>query len=361
MRERYDDSIPSRWWFLVSIRFSSFALCECQRLISFSYYSSGSPVAFRAATTRLARLTKARVASVRYRLAPIHTFPSQILDIFVAYMSLLYPPPNSHYTSVPANRIVLVGDSAGGNLCLSLIRLLLELHRSLPSDASVFFHDRKTPLPSLPAGVATCSAWVDQPAIFPSWTTKGDYDIFRYLHPVLQPEQPADAIWPSSPPREHPYCRALTLDHELVSPAAVYDWTGAPPMWFACGAEERCIDSQRAVAGRAAKCGVSVVWNEYEGMPHEFPLLMGKLPQAGHYFGRCAEACLEFIKKQGVDGSGNRSKAIVVKMPDCREVETGTVEELERLSFEEVRRRMRKRNGERKIWTGPKAGGNAKI
>ena len=277
----------------------------------------------------------------------------------VAYTSLIHPPPSAYYKPASASKIVLAGDSAGGNLCLSLIKLLLELHRSSHSDCSILFHGHRVPLPPLPAGIAACSPYVDQSAIFPSWTTNGDSDIFAYLHPLLQPDQPADSVWPSHPPRAHPYCTALTLDHELVSPAAVYDWTGAPPMWFACGSEERCIDSQRAVASRAAGCGVSVTLSEYEGMPHEFALLLGKMPQARHCFERCADACRGFV--EGDTRTRGRSRRVLVKMPDCQEVEVGSVQELTGLSFEDIRRRMRERNEERKIWTGPQAGRSSRI
>ena len=57
--------------------------------------SFSCPAEYRAASTRLARVTKARVASVGYRLAPSHTFPAPILDVLLAYASLLYPPPGA--------------------------------------------------------------------------------------------------------------------------------------------------------------------------------------------------------------------------------------------------------------------------
>ena len=99
--------------------------------------------------------------------------------------------------------------------------------------------------------------------------------------------------------------------------------------------------------------------SEYEGMPHEFPLLMGRLPQAGHYFEKCAKACKGFLEADG--RRGERSRRVVIKMPDCIEVDKGNVQDIEGLGFEEVRRRMKKRNRERKVWTGPKVGGSAKI
>ena len=295
-------------------------------------------------------MTGARVASIRYRLSPKHTFPSPILDALVAYASLIHPAPGAHHKPVPANRIVLTGNSAGAQLCLALTKVLLELRRSGkdigPSNPYLTFHGQENPLP-LPAGIAICSGWHDQSQALPSWFSNAPNDIFLDLQPALHPGFPTDDIWPSKPPRETLYCAASVLDHELVSPAAVSDWTGAPPMWFACGSGERTIDSNKMVASQAARCGVSVAWTEYAGMPHEFVLMLGKLPQAIHCFRAWAEACSGFAR-----GSGIGSRAVVLQMPDCKELDIGNVKDLSQLSLEEVRRRMRKAKLEIPVWKG---------
>ena len=325
--------------------------CERTALTSRHSTSTGGPREYRAASTRLARRTNARVASIRYRLAPANTFPGPILDTLVAYASLLYPPPGSHHKPISADRVVLAGTSAGANLCFALIRCLLELRHETTEmmtrpDPTVHFNGREVSLP-LPAGIATCSGWFDQCDALPSWRDGGQNDILTVLQPALLPGYPSDHLWPSIPPREHPYCVAATLDHELVSPAAVRDWTGAPPMWFACGSEERGLDGVKVVASQAARCGVPVLWNEYAGMPHEFALLLSKLPQAKHCFEAWADACNRLVEDQVV-----RSRAVYLNMPNCAEVESGEVAELAPLPFDEVRRRMKMQNGERPVYTG---------
>ena len=324
--------------------------CDRTTLTTCHATSFGSPREYRAASTRLARRTNARVASIRYRLAPANTFPGPILDTLVAYASLLYPPPGAHHNPVSADRIVFAGTSAGANLCFALIRCLLELRRETKKmsrpDPTVHFHGREVSLP-LPAGIATCSGWCDQCDALPSWREGGQNDILTVLQPALLPGYPSDRLWPSKPPREHPYCVAATLDHELVSPAAVRDWTGAPPMWFACGSEERGLDGIKVVASQAAKCGVPVLWNEYAGMPHEFALLLSRLPQSKHCFEAWADAC-----KKLVEGQVARSRAVTLNMPDCAEVESGEVTELAPLPFDEVKRRMKMQNGQRPVYRG---------
>ena len=111
------------------------------------------PCTHRVPVSHLSKLTSAPVLSVRYRLAPQHPFPSAIVDALVAYFSLLAPPPGSLHDPVPAKKIVLSGDSAGGNLSLALLQTLLSLRRVCPT---VRFHGKEVPI-ELPAGVATIS------------------------------------------------------------------------------------------------------------------------------------------------------------------------------------------------------------
>lgn len=320
----------------------------------FTFYSFSSPAEFRAASVRLAKMTKARVASIRYRLAPNNSFPTPILDTLIAYANLIHPPHGATWSAVPADRIVITGNSSGANLGLGLIKFLLEWQRlsGQPVASIADFHGRAISLP-LPAGMATVSGWCDQCDALPSWHRNGEYDILGVLQPACMPGHPVDSIWPTNPPREHLYCAGMTLDHELVSPAAVRDWTGAPPMFFLCGSEERGIDGNRVVASQAAKSGVTVTWNEYEGMPHDFILIMAKLPQAKHAMALWARACVDFIASKTDGRTIARPSAIRLLMPDCKaKIDLGDPRDMSPLPFEEVRRKMREYNATRPVWTG---------
>jgi hypothetical protein len=107
------------------------------------------PSTHRAITSRLAKESNGRVCSVRYRLAPQAAFPSQLLDALMVYLSLIYPPPGSLHSAVPASNIVLAGDSAGGNLVFALLQLLLQLHRSSPNNSTphLLFHGSLVAVP----------------------------------------------------------------------------------------------------------------------------------------------------------------------------------------------------------------------
>ncbi|KAF7620762.1 Alpha/Beta hydrolase protein [Aspergillus flavus] len=296
-------------------------LQECNSELTILYAHGGglyfsSPAQYRASSIGLAKLTGARVASIKYRLTPSHTFPASILDILVAYASLLYPLAGAPYPAVPADQIILAGNSAGANITLGLMKLLLEVQKLPPSDAT--FDSMDSLLPSL-----------SQP-------------VLRY--------HPTHSIWPASPPREVPYCVAATLDHELVSPAAVEDWTGSPPMWFACGCEERGVNGNRVVASQAAKSGVTVIWNEYEGMPHEFPIFLSALPQTHLLLQLWAAACQAFAGGK-IGARELQSGAVRCLMPDCKPMVLGSPVGIAPLPFEEVRKRM-EYNATRPVWTG---------
>jgi hypothetical protein len=124
-------------------------------------------------------------------------------------------------------------------------------------------------------------------------------------------------------------------------------------MFFLCGSEERGIDGNRVVANQAAKSGVTVTWNEYEGMPHDFILIMAKLLQAKHAMALWARACVDFIASIKDGRTIARPSAIRLLMQDCKaKIDLGDPRDMSPLPFEEVRRKMREYNATRPVWTG---------
>ena len=105
--------------------------------------SVGNPVYCRPSTTRLAKLLKARVASISYRLAPQHTFPAALLDVLTSWLRLLYPGEHSVHDPVNPDMIVLAGDSAGGNLCLAMIQVILQMRKRQKTDRPRVWFDGK--------------------------------------------------------------------------------------------------------------------------------------------------------------------------------------------------------------------------
>lgn len=215
-----------------------------------------------------------------YRLAPRHIFPTALLDVLLAYLSLLAPPPGSHHAAIPASKIVLVADSVGCSLALALLQLLLHVKRS-GNQVGPMFHGRPVQL-DLPAGFAGHSGYCDMTVALPSERTMASKDIFleTLINPVNWALHQEPALnWPPTPPRHDYLCYGSALDHPLLSPLAVTNWEGAPPMWIAMG-DERPLDCMRVIAQRAHQAGVKVAFEWYREMPHNWIWLLTTFPSA---------------------------------------------------------------------------------
>lgn len=301
------------------------------------------PASHRQATSKYAHLTGGRVYSVRYRLAPQNPFPAALLDALVSYLSLLYPPPGALHESVKPSHIVFGGDSAGAHLSASLLQLLLQLRRSAPPGRAptVIFHGKEVELP-LPAGLALNSAWLDITRALPSIEENAKYD---YLPPPSQTANvrfPPCPIWPTEPPRAELYCEGSAMCHPLVSPLAAKSWEGSPPVFLCCG-EEMLADEGKVFAQRAARQGVTVVFEQYEAMPHCFALMLEGL-EGGKM---CIANYCKFISDVVRDPGSIKSEGhfIIAKRLDRKPVD---ITKLLELTDEDVTRLMEEAK-ERKI------------
>jgi acetyl esterase/lipase len=239
------------------------------------------PCTHRLSTTRLAQITGGRCFLPRYRLAPQQAFPTQLLDCLVSYLYLLYPPPGSLHTPVSPAKICFAGDSAGGNLCLALTQLILELQRQSNGKATVKWYGEDRELP-LPAGVAVNSPYVDVSRSLESEEANVVYD-YLPSPSQMRKKRPACAIWPANPPRQNMYCDDSQPLHPLVSPITAKNWKGAPPMYLATG-EECLTDGDVFIAKYLQQQGVKLIFEQFEAMPHCFAMIMPQLPQAKRYY-----------------------------------------------------------------------------
>jgi acetyl esterase/lipase len=318
---------------------------ETKSKVTLLYFHGGAmylldPATSRPLTGRLAKETGGRVFSVRYRLSPQGPFPSALLDCFTAYLSLLSPPPGSFHAPIPASEIVFGGDSAGGTCCTALLQLLLQIHRSTPAGQtpSVRFHGKDVEIP-LPAGVALASPWLDITRSLPSIEGGVTYD---YLPPPSQTdarEFPKDeGVWPANPPRADFYCEASALMHPLVSPLIAKDWSKSPPLFFSVG-DEMLRDEDAVMAQSAVAQGVTVVWRDFEAMPHCFAMLLESNPSSAVHFSEYAQFCKEVVE----GGSAKmESSAVAIKAKTCERSDMDVRSGLTQIRFEEVQGYMQK-------------------
>ena len=274
------------------------------------------PATHRPVCSMLGKLTGGRCLSVRYRLAPRYPFPAALLDCLLAYLCLLSPPPGSYHQAVPASRIVFAGDSAGGTLSFSLLQLILQIQRTGASGniPTIRFHGKDVPL-HLPAGVATSSPWTDLTMSMPSVTENAKWD---YLPPPkkesMRSQFPACELWPTEPTREDLYCEISMLIHPIASPIAAQssDWKGACPVFILCG-QELLTDESRILSRRLAREGVPVELEEYESMPHCWPMVLRGTEVSRKSFAAWADFISRAAKGEKVETRGRVTEALTLR------------------------------------------------
>jgi acetyl esterase/lipase len=271
------------------------------------------PASYTGIVTRLAQMTGGHCLTVRQRMAPQIPFPAALLDVFHAYMCLLAPPPGSPHEAVPASSIILAGDSSDVCLALALLQVLLTLRRQNLA-SNVEHHGRNVDI-ELPASLTLTSAVGELTNSLPSYKSNATVDVFPDIIPYVQPEFPACKVWPSKPPRGNLYCDAPTLCHPLASPTASKDWTGSPPMFFASG-QEMILDAVKVIAQTTFNQGTSVIFEEYEAMPHIFLWSCAGSPQSEKCWNDWANFC-----KAIQQGKVVASRAVLVEPKGLREVE----------------------------------------
>ena len=291
----------------------------------------------RPAALKLAQEAGGICLTMSMRLAPQVPFPAAILDVLLVYLSLMFPGPKNPHIPIPANQIVLCGDSGGVALCAAVVQTILQARRrNAKLDATKRFHGLDIPL-HLPAGIAFVSPYWDLTHSMPSWANNNEKDILHLIDPPLVPGFPSCRLWPTDPPRTGPYADASAWCHPFVSPLTNPDWTDFPPMWFCSGGNEMAIDEAKFVAQQAARAGVPTVWEEVAELPHCFAILppLTRLPHTARVYKKWAAFCRACVENpNSIQTKGTQTAA------DNVAEQTVDVSKLTEFALPDVRRRM---------------------
>lgn len=196
-------------------------------------FVSGSAKNHRILTFPIGRLSRTRVLSIDYRLAPEHPFPAQLEDTINAYSFLLD-------SGTPPSHIILMGFSAGGTIVLSLLGKLKEEGWNFP------------------AGVVLKSPATDFSSTYPSYVENASLDLTigeggRFLNILA-------------------YISAGDPTDPLVSPIRA-DMSGYPPLLVQVGTHEVLYDECKQLVENARSVGVEATLQEFPEMFHSWYLL----------------------------------------------------------------------------------------
>jgi epsilon-lactone hydrolase len=194
------------------------------------WFNVGSAAAYRHLVGHIARSAGAAAFIPDYRLAPEYPFPAAIEDAGANFRGL---------AERGIRTIAVTGDSAGGNLALSL------LLRAAAEPATTV----------RPAGVALLSPITDLAMTGSSWQSRAEAE------PYFVREQAEGLI------------RAYLNGHDPTDPAAspLYgSFGGLPPIRVHVGDDEVLLDDSLRLVERAVASGIDARLDVWQGMPHGF-------------------------------------------------------------------------------------------
>jgi epsilon-lactone hydrolase len=227
------------------------------------WFNLGSAAAYRHLVGHVARSAGAAAFVPDYRLAPEHPFPAAIEDAEASLRGL---------AKRSIHKIAITGDSAGGNLALSLLALVA-------TDPATAVR---------PVGAVVLSPITDLAMTGPSWQTRAAAD------PLFVREQAEGLI------------QAYLGGHDPKDPQAspLYGtFVGLPPLRVVVGDDEVLLDDSVRFAARAVAAGVDARLDAWQGMPHGFIGTIGQTQAAAG----ALSAIGEFLSSRLSPASANRA------------------------------------------------------
>lgn len=216
-------------------------------------YMTGSCLYARTITSKLAENTSIDVLCFDYRLSPEHQYPCALEDAMKAWNYLML-------LGYGARDVIIAGDSAGGNLALSLVLQLKKEKRQLPK------------------AMLLLSPWTDMTNSGKSHQTRAEID------PVLNAEYMKKAV--------QYYIGDATKDltDPQISPLFA-EFKDFPPTYIQVGDNEILLSDSVNLHKKMQKDNVHVQIDIFKGMWHVFQMSPFKTAN------KAMEQCAEFILK----------------------------------------------------------------
>ena len=195
---------------------------------------------------------------IDYRIAPQNPFPAAIEDALKAYQFILS-------RNVPAENIIVFGDSAGGNLALEL---------------SLYLKEKNLPQPKT---LILISPWTTMESKMPSRKYNAEKDLVLGKNASTLYKDVQSPV----------YAKGFNKKDPRLSPIYA-DLKNLPPMLIQAGGYELFLDECLELAKKATADKLNVTLTVYPEMPHDFALMLPDLQDSLDSFAEIRD----FINRQ---------------------------------------------------------------
>lgn len=193
----------------------------------------------------LSRLTGCAILAVDYRLAPEHVFPASWEDAYSAYK---WVRSGGKAVGLDPKKVAVGGDSAGGNLAISISTRAKKDRIAAPTFQILFY------------------PWIDLAQERKSVEEFGSgyvltRDLLRYF-------------------KKHAFANTSDCLNSLATPLKLSSFSGTPPTYIQVAGFDPLQDENLAYVDVLRKANVSVEAKVYGELIHGFINLAGKIPAA---------------------------------------------------------------------------------
>lgn len=233
-------------------------------------FFAGSPKSHRVLTSKLSEITNSAVLAIDYRLTPENSRMDGVEDCRSSYDWMLRNGPQGGDNFAPT-AVFVAGDSAGGNLALSLLHWIRDNQRPAPNAALAF------------------SPTTDGRFTSPSIRTNLDSDVM--LKPLAARFSWLPEFLFSLGGR---FMSGRGASNPVMSPLLA-DLGDLPPILIQCSECEILRDDGRRYVNKAVAAGTDATLQVWDNVPHVWPIFYPDLPEAEQAF----DEIEAFFKRHG--------------------------------------------------------------
>jgi epsilon-lactone hydrolase len=218
--------------------------CDKSKVMIFTHgggFAVGSSSSHRKLAGHVANTLNIPALVIDYRRTPEHPFPAQVEDTTEVYKELLT-------SGFKAKDIVMIGDSAGGNIAVASVLNFRELGFELPSCVIAF------------------SPWLDMELCGSTIESNADTDAL--ISPPIMKVMTGMFLGGDLSKATDPLANPLYADFKDF-----------PPLYINASGAEVLLDDARRLYSRAKEYGVNVTLSVVDNMQHVFPFLAGREPE----------------------------------------------------------------------------------